>query len=238
MPVSGRRGIGGRRGGRPARGAAPFALGLAVALGATALAVAAPGPSGTSTTTITATTTGSTTTAPPAAPPPAYAPRCRAGQVLVGGRCRAVATTTRSTPAPPAVRAATSAAIGPQAAPGVKRKPTLVKRKRSKVVLPHLIRPRTRVVLSAGRAVSLRWRKDRRARYYNVQLYRGKQKVYTRWPGGLRLRLPGELMARGRVALVIWSGIGPRRRARYVRTPWVARLLVIRAARPVATARR
>jgi hypothetical protein len=136
------------------------------------------------------------------------------------------------------VRAATSAVIGPQAAPGVKRRPTLVRRKRSKVALPHLVRPRPRVVLRAGRAVSLRWRKDQRARYYNVQLYRGKRKVYTHWPGGLRLRLPGELIAKGRVALVIWSGIGPRSRARYVRTPWVARLLVVRAARPVATARR
>ena len=36
----------------------------------------------------------------------------------------------------------------------------------------------------------LDWEKVRRATYYNVQLYRGQQKVLTRWPRRSRLQLP------------------------------------------------
>jgi hypothetical protein len=58
-----------------------------------------------------------------------------------------------------------------------------------------------------------------------VQLYQKRKKLATMWPTARRVRLPGRKLAAGRYQLVIWSGVGLKRRARYAKTPWVAERL-------------
>ncbi len=64
----------------------------------------------------------------------------------------------------------------------------------------------------------LTWRKVKRASYYNVQIFRGKRKVLSRWPRTNELQLkrrwrfagkPRRLVA-GRYCWYIWPGYGPR----------------------------
>ena len=49
--------------------------------------------------------------------------------------------------------------------------------------------PRAGAVVKARRAATLRWRRVPGARYYNVQLYRGRYKVLSAWPVSARLHL-------------------------------------------------
>lgn len=85
--------------------------------------------------------------------------------------------------------------------------------------------------LAAGprgaRRVRLDWRSDRRAGYYNLQIFDGRRKVVSLFPTRsarvLRLRP-------GRYRMIVWSGIGGRRPARYAPRPWVNRTLTVRSA--------
>jgi hypothetical protein len=62
----------------------------------------------------------------------------------------------------------------------------------------------------------LRWRPVARARYYNVQMFRGKQKVLSVWPTRARLRLGARWKFAGRVRRLtpgayrwfVWPGFG------------------------------
>jgi hypothetical protein len=69
----------------------------------------------------------------------------------------------------------------------------------------------------------LRWPKVNGATYYNVQLYRGKRKVFSTWPKGTQLRLRRNVrfnghdvtLGRGRYRWYIWPGLGKRSEHRY-----------------------
>ena len=69
----------------------------------------------------------------------------------------------------------------------------------------------------------LRWNKVRKARYYNVQLYRGRTKVLSIWPKGPHLRLKSKWKFNGhRFRLTpglyrwyVWPGIGATSKHRY-----------------------
>ncbi|HEX5618243.1 MAG TPA: hypothetical protein VFX51_07470 [Solirubrobacteraceae bacterium] len=83
--------------------------------------------------------------------------------------------------------------------------------------------PQANAVVNARRPPLLRWMRVRRARYYNVQLYRGARKVLSAWPsrpryqlrrrwsyGGKRRRL-----APGRYRWYVWPGYGRPSNAEY-----------------------
>jgi hypothetical protein len=69
----------------------------------------------------------------------------------------------------------------------------------------------------------LRWHQVRRARYYNVQLFRGRHKILSAWPTRTRLRLHRSWTYRhdrmhlspGRYRWYVWPGYGVRADERY-----------------------
>ena len=71
----------------------------------------------------------------------------------------------------------------------------------------------------------LRWHRVRGARYYNVQLFRGRKKVLSAWPARPRFQLDKTWkfhghryrLARGRYRWYAWPGFGPRAARRYGR---------------------
>ncbi|HEX8854989.1 MAG TPA: hypothetical protein VF752_05260 [Thermoleophilaceae bacterium] len=87
------------------------------------------------------------------------------------------------------------------------------------------------VVLGSGRVrrvlspPKLKWHKSRRARYYNVQLYRGGRKIFSRWPHGAKLQLShawryrgkAHRLTRGSYHWYVWPGYGKRSAGRYGR---------------------
>jgi hypothetical protein len=83
--------------------------------------------------------------------------------------------------------------------------------------------PRANAVISARRPPLLRWMRVRRARYYNVQLYRGVRKVLSAWPSRPRYQLQRRWsyagkrrrLAPGRYRWYIWPGYGRPAKARY-----------------------
>jgi hypothetical protein len=91
------------------------------------------------------------------------------------------------------VRLASSALLTPKAGAKVKRPPLLV------------------------------WRRATRARYYNVQLYRGRRKVLTAWPTRTRLQLQTkwtnlgrkERLLAGSYRWYVWPGYGAPSARRY-----------------------
>ena len=119
------------------------------------------------------------------------------------------------------VSAAPTAAATPAGieAPGQPGSPRAGRRGR------RLIAPPTGAALTAGEPVLLRWTPVRRARYYNLQLYRAGRKILSAWPTKPRYRLKptwryrGDRyrLAPGRYRWVVWPGYGPRARADYGR---------------------
>ncbi len=69
----------------------------------------------------------------------------------------------------------------------------------------------------------LRWRFIKGARYYNVQLFRGKRKILSAWPTTPHLQLRStwtyrgrrQRLAPGRYRWYVWPGYGPRHHHRY-----------------------
>ena len=67
------------------------------------------------------------------------------------------------------------------------------------------------------------WRRVAGAAYYNVQLYRGEQKILSSWPVRNRLALRSAWsfegrrheLSPGRYRWYVWPGFGPRSSARY-----------------------
>jgi hypothetical protein len=88
---------------------------------------------------------------------------------------------------------------------------------------PRRIAPASGAVLAEGEVPVLRWPAVRRARYYNLQLFRDGRKILTVWPAQARYRLKlrwtyrGERLrlAPGDYRWLVWPGIGPRSRADY-----------------------
>ena len=69
----------------------------------------------------------------------------------------------------------------------------------------------------------LRWKSIKGARYYNVQLFRGKHKLLSSWPTKAHLQLRSSWtyrgrrhrLAAGRYRWYVWPGYGPRSRRHY-----------------------
>jgi hypothetical protein len=91
------------------------------------------------------------------------------------------------------------------------------------VPAPRLLWPPIGINLTAPPL--LLWTPVRGADYYNVQLYRGTQKVLSTWPGNARLQLKRSWSYRGRRFQLkpgrynwyVWPGYGARSAARYGR---------------------
>jgi hypothetical protein len=87
----------------------------------------------------------------------------------------------------PAAKKTTSALLSPKAGARVTRPPLLV------------------------------WRRNARARYYNVQIYRGNRKVFSGWPRRNRLQLRArwkylgrkQRLVAGSYRWYVWPGLGP-----------------------------
>jgi hypothetical protein len=86
-----------------------------------------------------------------------------------------------------------------------------------------LARPLLGAVLSPSKPPMLRWKAVRRARYYNVQIFRGKHQVLSAWPTRSALQLKSSWryrnlrrhLAPGVYRWYVWPGYGPRRRHAY-----------------------
>jgi hypothetical protein len=71
----------------------------------------------------------------------------------------------------------------------------------------------------------LEWKKGKRIRYWNVQLYRNREKIFTYWPRSNTLQLKNRWrfrgrryrMVPGRYCWHVWPGIGKLRRHKYGR---------------------
>jgi hypothetical protein len=82
----------------------------------------------------------------------------------------------------------------------------------------------------------LRWPPASNARYYNVQLFRGKRKVLSAWPAGHHLRLHRTWRFHGRryrltaghYRWFVWPGFGPRAEHRYGRMIAQSSFFIIR----------
>jgi hypothetical protein len=89
--------------------------------------------------------------------------------------------------------------------------------------LPTLFSPRPGARLGIGSAPRLAWRAVRRARYYNVQLWRDGLKVGSWWPSYARLRVPSrwrldgeqQRLLPGAYSWYVWPGRGAPRLGRY-----------------------
>lgn len=83
--------------------------------------------------------------------------------------------------------------------------------------------PRANAVVRARRPPLLRWTRVKRARYYNVQLYRGTRKVLSAWPARPRYQLKRRWsyagkrrrLTPGRYVWYVWPGYGRRSQANY-----------------------
>jgi hypothetical protein len=88
---------------------------------------------------------------------------------------------------------------------------------------PHLIAPRPGALVRRGRPPLLRWTPVRRARYYNLQLWRRGQKILSVWPVRPRYQLKrhwrygGQAwrLAPGRYRWFVWPGFGARSKTDY-----------------------
>jgi hypothetical protein len=82
----------------------------------------------------------------------------------------------------------------------------------------------------------LRWRPVARARYYNVQVFRGGRKVLSAWPTRARLRLGARWKFAGRVQRLtpgvyrwfVWPGYGTPSARRYGQLLGQSTFIVVR----------
>jgi hypothetical protein len=86
-----------------------------------------------------------------------------------------------------------------------------------------LLSPAAHATVRTRRPPLLRWTPVRRARYYNVQLFRGDRKVLSVWPVRPRYQIKKrwsrlgtpQRLRRGRYRWYVWPGFGARPKARY-----------------------
>jgi hypothetical protein len=137
------------------------------------------------------------------------------------------------TPAPPAPPAPPAAPVtqtpapttGTTTTPRPTRAPRPTTRRSARLILPRSV-----TAVRARRALTVTWRRDRRARYYNVQLLRGTRKLLSVHPSRTRTVIPARRLTPGSYRLLVWSGLGARSAGRYVRVPWLDQTLRVRAA--------
>jgi hypothetical protein len=83
---------------------------------------------------------------------------------------------------------------------------------------PHLVSPARLRVFRPGDPPLLQWTPVRRARYYNVQLFRNGRKILSVWPNKASYRVKKRWrylgkrrrLVPGRYRWVVWPGFGPR----------------------------
>jgi hypothetical protein len=80
---------------------------------------------------------------------------------------------------------------------------------------------------SRPRSLRLDWRPDRRARFYNLQVFRGARKVVSVFPTADRRTVR---LRPGRYRVRVWTGLQRRPRVAYARRPWVDRVIRVRPA--------
>jgi hypothetical protein len=110
-----------------------------------------------------------------------------------------------------------------------------------------VVTPRRQLLAPGKRAVVngpplLRWTPVRGARYYNVQVFRGKRKVLSAWPRRAALQLKQRWRYRGhryrlregRYRWYVWPGVGPRAANRYGERIGARTFVVDRGAGPAA----
>jgi hypothetical protein len=93
----------------------------------------------------------------------------------------------------------------------------------SAVPHPHLVSPVRLTVVRPGHPPLLRWTPVRRARYYNVQLFRNGRKILSVWPTKARYRLKRRWgydgqrrrLEPGRYRWLVWPGYGRRSKSDY-----------------------
>ena len=103
--------------------------------------------------------------------------------------------------------------------------PTAPARRRARYRRPRLLAPRLGTIVRPGRPPLLRWTPVRRARYYNVQLWRRGAKILSAWPARPRHQLKRRWkyggrswrLEPGRYRWFVWPGFGPRSKADYGR---------------------
>jgi hypothetical protein len=142
-------------------------------------------------------------------------------------------------PPPPAPPEPTPPPAAPEPAPvvAVATIPNLIKPPTKPVATSRLVAPKAGARPLAGRALRLRWRSDRGASYYNVQLFRAGRKVLSVWPRTPAYVIPARRLLAGKLTVLVWSGRGAMAQARYVRRPWLVRALAVRSSSVRAAAR-
>jgi hypothetical protein len=111
--------------------------------------------------------------------------------------------------------------IGPGPGPG----PASTGGQAPAVTVPRrgLIAPLPGAIVKPGQPPLLRWTPVRRARYYNVQLFRGSRKVLSVWPARPLYQLKKSWSFRGKrqrlmpghYRWIVWPGFGPRSKTNY-----------------------
>jgi hypothetical protein len=99
--------------------------------------------------------------------------------------------------------------------------------------LPRWVAPAPSRRLDPGPPVRLRWRANRRATFYNVQVFAGGRKVLSVWPRAASLVLPRGTLRSGPLRIVVWSASGSRFAPAFAGKPWVVQVLRIGAALPM-----
>jgi hypothetical protein len=90
---------------------------------------------------------------------------------------------------------------------------------------PPVVPPHNAVVSKPLTLPRLKWRRVKGATYYNVQLFRGKKKILSRWPRSTHLQLQSRWTFAGRLMRLtpgsyrwyVWPGFGKRSERRYGR---------------------
>jgi len=99
-------------------------------------------------------------------------------------------------------------------------------------LLPRWVSPVPSHRLSSSVAIRLRWRGNRRATFYNVQVFAGRQKIVSVFPRTASYTLRPGILRRGRHRVIVWSGSGSKRAPVYERAPWVIQVLTVGGALP------
>jgi len=99
--------------------------------------------------------------------------------------------------------------------------------------LPRWVAPSPSRRLDPGPPVRLRWRANRRATFYNVQVFAGGRKVLSVWPRAASLVLPRGTLRPGPLRIVVWSASGSRFAPAFAGKPWVVQVLRIGGALPM-----
>jgi hypothetical protein len=95
---------------------------------------------------------------------------------------------------------------------------------------PRWVAPALSRILDPTRPIRLRWRENRRATFYNVQVFAGRRKILSVFPTAASLIIRPSVLVRGTLQIVVWSASGPKVAPIFERTPWVVQAL--RTARP------